>query len=92
MPLENQVEIIEALRDRLAQLEADLMRHRLGQDAGEHRFRQLADASPIMIWMSDKDALVSFLNRAWLAFRGRDVALELGNGWTEGVHPDDRDL
>jgi PAS domain S-box-containing protein len=92
MALENQLEVVEALRDRLAHLEADLLRYRLGLEVGEYRFRQLADAAPIMIWMSDKDASVSFLNRAWLEFRGRDVARELGNGWTEGVHPDDRDL
>jgi PAS domain S-box-containing protein len=45
-----------------------------------------------MLWISDTEALCSFLNRTWLEFRGRSLEQELGNGWTEGLHPDDRDL
>jgi len=34
----------------------------------------------------------NFVNQAWLEFRGRGPELELGSGWTDGLHPDDRDL
>jgi PAS domain S-box-containing protein len=34
----------------------------------------------------------NFVNRAWLDFRGRTPQQEMGSGWTDGLHPDDRDL
>jgi two-component system, sensor histidine kinase PdtaS len=58
----------------------------MGDDA---RFRLLADHAPVMLWMSGLDGLCDFFNSTWLAFTGRTLAQERGNGWAEGVHPDD---
>ncbi len=55
----------------------------------ERRFETMADAAPIMIWMTGEDKLCTFVNKAWLAFTGRRMEQELGNGWSEGVHRDD---
>jgi PAS domain S-box-containing protein len=55
----------------------------------EERFRLVANTAPVMIWMSDADKLCTYLNEPWLAFTGRSLQQELGNGWTEGVHSDD---
>jgi two-component system sensor kinase FixL len=55
----------------------------------ESRFQIVADAAPVLIWMSGKDKLCTFFNKPWLDFTGRSIEQELGNGWTEGVHQDD---
>ena len=57
----------------------------------EARFQRMADAAPILIWASGVDKGGSYFNRPWLEFTGRALHQELGQGWTEGVHPDDRD-
>lgn len=61
-------------------------------DDGEGRFRLLADHAPVLIWRSDRTMGCDWFNRPWLEFTGRSLEQELGFGWVEGVHPDDRDL
>jgi PAS domain S-box-containing protein len=55
----------------------------------ELQYRTLADNGVALIWTSGPDKLCTYFNKVWLDFTGRPLEQELGNGWTEGVHPDD---
>lgn len=58
--------------------------------SSEELFRGLANSAPVLIWATTARGEVDWFNQAWLDFRGRTLEQELGEGWLEGVHPDDR--
>ncbi|WP_170942226.1 PAS domain-containing sensor histidine kinase [Noviherbaspirillum denitrificans] len=55
----------------------------------EERFRLMADSAPVLIWITGPQRDYLWFNRMWLDFTGRPLEDELGDGWTDGIHPDD---
>ena len=55
----------------------------------EASFRELADTAPAMMWTTDTDGLITFVNAGWLRFTGTTFQEEMGASWELGVHPDD---
>jgi PAS domain S-box-containing protein len=52
-------------------------------------YQALVEQAPILIWRARTDMLCDYFNERWLAFTGRTTEQEWGNGWAEGVHPED---
>ncbi|MBB1073265.1 EAL domain-containing protein [Rhodoferax sp. 4810] len=67
--------------------EAYRMRRALADS--EQHFRSLANNGQALIWTAGLDKKCNYFNSVWLAFTGRTLAQELGDGWVEGVHPED---
>ncbi len=56
----------------------------------EDRFRNIANTAPVMIWMADENAKITFADQSWEDFTGFTQEQLLGEGWLESVHEDDR--
>jgi len=57
----------------------------------ETYFRSLIDVAPVMLWTTDPTGYCTYLNQGWSDFTGRPTELDQGIGWTENIHPDERE-
>lgn len=53
------------------------------------RFENIANSAPVMIWITDIDGLLIFVNKIWSEFTGRTVGEELGFNWIQDLHLED---
>ena len=90
-PLGDKVAVL--FNDITARKRADAMRERQTEQLreSEERFRLMADAVPVLIWLSDRSKKCIWFNKSWLDFTGRPMQELLGDGWAADVHPDDLD-
>jgi PAS domain S-box-containing protein len=78
--------------DVLARQAADLIERTLAEEAlreSEERFRRVANTAPVMIWMSDGETQITYLNQTWLDYTGCPLDAALGHRWIEMLHPDE---
>ena len=68
-------------------------RKRMEQELVESRqhYRALAESLPHLVWTCRPDGYCDFLSRQWVEYTGRPADEQLGFGWAEHVHPDDRE-
>lgn len=66
---------------------------RLGDTVKEQasQARQMADSLPNLIWGCRPDGSCDYLNQQWVAYTGVIEGPQLGYGWLDRVHRDDRE-
>ncbi len=56
----------------------------------DERLRQIADSLPQLIWTARPGGVCEFASRQWQEYTGLPAESQLGLGWFERVHTDDR--
>jgi PAS domain S-box-containing protein len=90
---ETRAVLMADLERKNADLEKEIAERKRGEASlreSEERFRGIADSSPVMIWMTDAEGRCVYVSKPWLDFTGRAMEDELGSGWEDRIHPEDR--
>ena len=77
------------LVEKLEEKNAQLLRQTEELARARDFYLTLLDDFPTPIWRSGVDGRCDHFNRTWLQFTGRRLEEELGDGWAQGVHPED---
>jgi PAS domain S-box-containing protein len=83
----------QRVQERTAELQRNLTERNQAEAAlreSEARFRTLAESVPQLVWTCRPDGACDFLSRQWVAYTGRPAEEQLGYGWADSVHPEDR--
>lgn len=59
-------------------------------DAQRLELRQVAEKSPLMVWMTEPDGYCIYLNQNWYDFTGQKPGEAEGDGWANALHKEDR--
>ncbi|MBK7625637.1 MAG: PAS domain-containing sensor histidine kinase [Bacteroidales bacterium] len=86
---------IRHLKEKVKELESEisfLKQQQVDITEAKELYLKIFEEFPALIWRSRLDKLCDYFNKTWLDFTGRTMDQEFGNGWAEGVHPDDFDF
>jgi PAS domain S-box-containing protein len=84
--------LVDDLSRRVRELEEEnalLRQQQVEITKAKELYLKIFEDFPALVWRARTDKLCDYFNRTWLDFTGRTMEQEVGNGWTEGVHPDD---
>jgi PAS domain S-box-containing protein len=57
----------------------------------EKLFRDLTSNAPVAIFQTDKEGYCNYVNEEWVKYAGMPFEAAMGYGWTNAIHPEDRE-
>jgi len=85
---------LKSLKDLASMAEEELRKLPGGPEdtlkESEERFRMLAEAAPIGLFLTKPTGECIYTNPVWSAISGRSSEESLGYKWMQAIHPDDR--
>jgi PAS domain S-box-containing protein len=68
----------------------DLKRAETAARESQRYFRQLTESLPQLVWTDRPDGYCDYLGPQWVRYTGIPAEEQLGYGWANQLHPDDR--
>jgi PAS domain S-box-containing protein len=89
----NLARLVPAVERELREAEQRYKRHSAEQAfrESEDRFRTLCASAPLAIFQTDAKGRRTYNNPLWCEISGFSEEESLGHGWTQAIHPEDRD-